>query len=174
MQLLISDANILIDLEEGELLNELFQLPYQFSGPDILFFEELEAQHAYLLERGLLLGELNAGSMLYALELTARVSGPSRNDCFALALAKQENCPLLSGDQALRRAAEQETVEVMGTIWLVEQLIQHQIITVPRARTAYVRMRANARRLPWDIALRRLEALDQATQPPSANPPATP
>lgn len=38
MQLLISDANILIDLEEGELLNELFQLPYQFKVPDILFF----------------------------------------------------------------------------------------------------------------------------------------
>lgn len=47
MQLLISDANILIDLEEGELLNELFQLPYQFKVPDILFFEELEDQHAH-------------------------------------------------------------------------------------------------------------------------------
>lgn len=161
MQLLISDANILIDLEEGELLNELFQLPYQFSVPDILYFEELEAQHAHLVESGLLLGELNSGSMVYALELTARVSGPSRNDCFALALAKQENCPLLSGDQALRRTAQQEAVVVMGTIWLVEQLIHHQIITVPRARAAYARMRANARRLPWDTALHNLEALDQ-------------
>lgn len=42
MQLLISDANILIDLEEGEILDIFFQLPYQFSVPDILFFEELE------------------------------------------------------------------------------------------------------------------------------------
>ncbi|HBM64123.1 TPA: PIN domain-containing protein [Pseudomonas putida] len=160
MQLLISDANILIDLEEGELLDELFQLPYEFSVPDILFSEELESQHAHLLERGLILSELNSGSMLYALDLTARVSGPSRNDCFALALAKQENCPLLSGDQALRKAAEKEAVVVMGTIWLVEQLVQHQIISVPRAEAAYARMRANARRLPWDIALRRLNALD--------------
>jgi hypothetical protein len=100
-------------LEEGELLDELFQLPYQFSVPDILFSEELEYQHAHLLERGLILSELNSGSMLYVLDLTARVSGPSRNDCFALALAKQENCPLLSGDQALRKAAEQEAVVVM-------------------------------------------------------------
>lgn len=161
MQLLISDANILIDLEEGELLNELFLLPYQFSVPDILFFEELEAQHAHLLEMGLVLGELNSGSMVYALELTARVRGPSRNDCFALALAKQESCPLLSGDQALRKAAQHEAVVVVGTIWLVEQLIQHQIITVSKARAAYAKMRANARRLPWDIALRNLEALDQ-------------
>lgn len=132
MQLLISDANILIDLEEGELLNELFQLPYQFKVPDILFFEELEDQHAHLLERRLVLGELNSSAMLYSLELTARVRGPSRNDCFALALAKQESCPLLSGDQALRKAAEQEAVVVRGTIWLVEQLIHHRIITVPK------------------------------------------
>jgi hypothetical protein len=37
MQLLISDANILIDLEEGGLLEVFFRLPYQFSVPDILF-----------------------------------------------------------------------------------------------------------------------------------------
>ena len=42
MQLLISDANILIDMEEGELLPQMFQLPYNFSIPDILFYEELE------------------------------------------------------------------------------------------------------------------------------------
>jgi len=32
-------------------------------------------------------------------------------------------------------------------------LQRHQIISVPRAEAAYTRMRANARRLPWDIAL---------------------
>lgn len=162
MQLLISDANILIDLEEGELLNELFQLPYQFSVPDVLFVEELEAQHSHLLGMGLALGELNPESMVYAMELTARVSGPSRNDCFALALAKQEQCPLLSGDLALRRAAQSEAVVVMGTIWLVEQLIQHQVITIPQAKAAYERMRANARRLPWDLAMKSLENIDQS------------
>lgn len=68
MQLLISDANILIDLEEGGLLDELFLLPYQFSVPDILFHEELQNQHAHLLQKGLILGELSA-------ETVARTSG---------------------------------------------------------------------------------------------------
>ncbi|WP_281687308.1 PIN domain-containing protein [Pseudomonas citronellolis] len=160
MRLLISDANILIDLEEGQLLEELFHLPYQFSVPDILFAEELEAQHAHLLDRGLRLSELNSASMVYAMALTARVSGPSRNDCFALALARQERCPLLSGDQALRSAAEVENVEVKGTLWVMEELIRHQIISVAVARASYERMRANARRLPWEQALRRLEQLE--------------
>ncbi|MCS2611016.1 hypothetical protein [Halomonas dongshanensis] len=53
MQLLISDANILIDLEEGRVLERLFLLPYQFSVPDVLFAKELENQHGYLLDMGL-------------------------------------------------------------------------------------------------------------------------
>lgn len=53
MQLLISDANILIDLEEGGLLRQLFGLPYEFRVPDILFYEELEDQHGYLVDLGL-------------------------------------------------------------------------------------------------------------------------
>ena len=42
MLLLISDANILIDVEAAELLETLFKLPYQFAIPDILYVEEIE------------------------------------------------------------------------------------------------------------------------------------
>ena len=42
MLLLISDANILIDMEAGELTNTFFQLPMQFAIPDILYWEEIE------------------------------------------------------------------------------------------------------------------------------------
>lgn len=158
MQLLISDTNILIDLEEGGLLEVLFQLPYRFGVPDILFYEELESQHAHLLGMGLIVNELTSDSMLYALELSGRVNGPSRNDCFALALARQEQCPLLSGDRALRNLASQEAVIVMGTIWLVEQMIHQNIITIQQAQDAYELMKANGRRLPWERAMQGLVA----------------
>jgi predicted nucleic acid-binding protein len=39
--------------------------------------------------------------MMYAMQLTGTYTQASRNDCFALALAKQEQCPLLTGDMAL-------------------------------------------------------------------------
>lgn len=95
MRLLISDANILIDMEEGQLIEQMFRLPWIFGVPDILFVEELQAQHAYLLDLGLQVNELTPDSMLYAFNLTQRSIGPSRNDCFALALARQELCPCL-------------------------------------------------------------------------------
>jgi len=106
MQVLISDANILIDLEEGLLLDQIFALPFVFKIPDVLFVEELSEQHGHLLALGLQLGELREDSMQQIFQLTQTYSQPSRNDCFALALAKQENCPLLTGDRNLRRTAE--------------------------------------------------------------------
>jgi predicted nucleic acid-binding protein len=158
--LLISDANILIDLEDGELMAELFNLPFQFQVPDMLFFDELEADHGYLLEYGLQLGELTSESMAEVEVLVNKYKQPSRYDCFALVLAKQQRCPLLTGDQNLRKAAEQEDVEVKGTLWIVEAMITHQVITVQAARIAYQRMKQKGRRLPWDVAEKRLSELE--------------
>jgi len=110
-QLLISDANILIDLEDGGLITELFKLPFQFQVPDMLFADELEADHGYLLEHGLQLGELSPESMAEVEVLVTKYKQPSRYDCFALVLARQEACPLLTGDQNLKKAAEQEENE---------------------------------------------------------------
>ncbi|TKF15881.1 DUF3368 domain-containing protein [Enterovibrio norvegicus] len=156
MFLLISDANILIDLEEGLLLQAFFDLPYQFKVPDVLFHEELSEQHGYLVDLGLLLGELTPESMVYSFELRQRYSGPSMNDCFALALAKQEQCPLLTGDMALRKAAEKEAILVQGTLWVVEQLVTHGVISTADALAAYDRMEKAGRRLPWVLAKQRL------------------
>ena len=37
MQVLISDANVLIDMEAGELLELMFALPFEFKVSDMLF-----------------------------------------------------------------------------------------------------------------------------------------
>lgn len=152
MQLLISDANILIDIEEGELIEQMFRLPYQFAIPDILYYEELEGQHNYLLAKGLQLADLNENTMRYAEEIIQRYPKPSRNDCFALALAQNIKCPLLTGDKDLKKAAEKEAVIVMGTLWVVERIVRMQLITVDQARGAYRKMKEASRRLPWDMA----------------------
>lgn len=161
MQVLISDANILIDMEEGELIEEMFRLPYVFSIPDILFYEEMEEEHQNLISLGLGLEDLSGDIMTYGLELTELYRKPSRNDCLALALAKLKECPLLTGDRDLRIAAEQEAVEVMGTIWLVTQLVSIGIIDCTTARESYERMRLSGRRLPWIAAEAKLLEIEQ-------------
>ena len=149
--LVISDANVFIDLEEGELIEQLFKLPFDICCPDTLFHEELEEQHHSLLDLGLRLMELDGITVLEANRLIRQYPKVSNNDCFALALAKSENCPLLSGDQALRKAALAEVVKVYGTIWIVKRLIQSKIIDIHQAETALNGMKNSNRRLPWKI-----------------------
>lgn len=160
MIVLISDANIIIDMQEGGLIGLLFSLPHCFKIPDILYYDELDEQHSSLVDDGLVLSELTSPSMNYALHLSEVANGPSRNDCFALALAKQEQCPLLTGDRALRELAAQENVEVKGSIWVVEEMIHNNILTVEQARQSYQTMESAGRRLPWQTAYRRLDELD--------------
>ena len=159
MQVLISDANVLIDMDDGQLLERMFQLPFQFKVSDMLFQDELSELHPHLLQFGLTPTELTGDSMLEALRMTRLYAGPSRYDCFALALAKQEACPLLTGDAALRKAAEKEAVVVMGSIWLVEKMVIHGLIDKAEALAAYERMQAAGSRLPWQVAKSQLHAL---------------
>ena len=112
MQLYISDANIFIDLDVCDLLPKMFDLPYMFAVPDILYIEELEEQHSDLPGYGLQIRRLPSESVSYAVELAMRYSGPSYNDLFAFILAKQEACPLITGDGKLRKLASEEGVEL--------------------------------------------------------------
>jgi hypothetical protein len=158
--LLISDTNILIDFEDGGLLESLFGLPESVGVPDLLFESELRDRHSHLVEHGLVLVELTAVTLTRVVELAGRYGKPSRLDLAALAAAEQEACPLLTGDQNLRSAAEAEGVEFHGTLWVAERLAAAGVVTVAELRAAYARMKANGRRLPWAEAERRLARLE--------------
>ena len=160
MLLLISDANILIDMEAGQLLEKLFQLPMQFAMPDILYWEEIEPGTPGLDALGLQILEVSGEYIDFAASLPAKYgTAPSPNDYLALALAKQEGCPLLTGDQELKVAAQAEDVTVMGTVWLLRSMVESQVLTVDGALTALGLMKDSRRRLPWTEAERILNGL---------------
>jgi predicted nucleic acid-binding protein len=151
MLLLISDANVLIDIEVGSLTSSMFSLPYQFAVPDVLFHQELQEHHSHLLQCGLVSKTLDSKLVEEAYKLRQQHTRPSMNDLFALSLARYEKCRLLTGDKALREVAEAYLVDVHGTIWLVKQMIEHQKITIEIAQTAFQKMKNSGRRLPWNL-----------------------
>ncbi|OZB34945.1 MAG: DUF3368 domain-containing protein [Halothiobacillus sp. 15-55-196] len=164
MRLLISDANILIDMEAGALMATLFQLPMQFGIPDLLYYEEIEPGSPGLEEMGLQVMEVSGDFVAYAQQLPGQHNHllpakngpkPSHNDYLALALSKQEACTLLTGDANLRIVANKEQVNVMGTIGLIE----NQLLSVDDAFKALDRMKSGKRRLPWPEAEKVLNAL---------------
>lgn len=66
MQLLISDANILIDMEAGVLMATLFQLPMQLGIPDVLYYEEIEPGTPGLDALGMQVMEVSGEFVAYA------------------------------------------------------------------------------------------------------------
>ncbi len=158
--LLISDANILIDMEAGNLLEIFFRLPMQIGIPDILYREEIEPETPELEALGLILLEIEGSYIDYAYNLPLRYgTKPSHNDYLALALAKQEKCPLLTGDKELRAVAQAEEVETMGTIWVLENLVRNALIDAQATLDSLQKMMQSGRRLPWHEAERILRAL---------------
>ena len=168
MRLLISDANILIDMEAGALTETLFRLPMQFGIPDLLYYEEIEEGSPGLDQLGLQIMEVSGDFVKYAAALPRQYNPmlpakhgakPSHNDYLALALAKQESCTLLTGDANLRIVASKESVTVMGTIGLLCAMVENQLLTVDDALKALHKMKEGKRRLPWPDAEKMLEAL---------------
>jgi hypothetical protein len=168
MRLLISDANILIDMEAGALMNTLFQLPMQFGIPDLLYYEEIEPGSPGLEDLGLQIMEVRGDFVKYAGELPEKYrhalsanngKKPTHNDYLALALAKQEACTLLTGDANLRFVANEEEVTVMGTIGLLCSMVENQLLTADDALMALERMKEGKRWLPWQMAEKIINAL---------------
>jgi len=148
--LLVSDANVPIDIEHGNLTASMFALKIIFAVPDVLFEKELKARHSHLLDFGLKIKSLSNEAVDKVLEFAAKYRQPSRIDLFALSFALAENCPLLTGDKNLRKAADQEGVKVHGTIWLVSEMLREKIIQPTAARIAFQKMKDAGSRLPWN------------------------
>lgn len=168
MRLLISDANVLIDMEAGALMETLFRLPMKFGIPDLLYYEEIEPGIAGLEDLGLQVMEVSGDFVAYAEQLPSRHNHllpakngpkPSHNDYLALALAKQESCTLLTGDANLRIVAGKESVTVMGTVGLLCAMVENHLLTVDEALKALYKMKEAKRRLPWHDAEKMLDAL---------------
>lgn len=131
MELVSSDTNIWIDFKTISRLNFPFLLPYTY----IMYLETIENEllapagfHQELIDAGLVGVDITIEEFMMADawgNTYPRLSVPDR---IALAIAKARGILLLTGDGALRRAAKQESVKVMGTIGVLDQLYQNKYI----------------------------------------------
>ena len=81
-----------------------------------------------LVGLGLKAVELSEEEFYLAEEYNAKYQKPSLYDCVALAIAKVRGITLMTGDGPLRKAAEQENVDVIGTIGVLDRLYEEQYI----------------------------------------------
>jgi predicted nucleic acid-binding protein len=119
--ILVSDTSVLIDLERGGLLEALFALPHEFAVPDVLYDHEMHGDWGEGLVRlGLRVKEVSKEGVANALRYRQQRASLSVPDSFALALAKERQWLLLTGDGQLRDLAGGENVECHGVLWLLD------------------------------------------------------
>jgi predicted nucleic acid-binding protein len=121
--ILVSDTSVLIDLERGGLLEAIFALPHEFAVPDVLFENEMKGDWGDgLVKLGLRVEELSKEGVANALRYRQQRAPLSVPDSFALALAKERQWLLLTGDGQLRELAGGEDVECHGVLWLLDMM----------------------------------------------------
>ena len=132
MQFISSDTNVWIDFVTIQKLEIPFRLPYTYIMSQYAVDDELLSPLGLgqkLLSYGLLPVTITIDEFLLAEEYGNRYIKLSIYDRIALAIAKIRQITLLTGDGALRKAAKQENVPVMGTLGILDQLWEQRYIT---------------------------------------------
>ena len=132
MEYISSDTNVWIDFMTIDRVTLPFRLPYTYIMNQDTIEDELRAPKGFkaqLLEAGLIPTELTEDEFFLAEEFGYRYLKLSVHDRIALAIAKNRKITLLTGDRALRNAAMAEKVDILGTIGILDQLYEQEMIS---------------------------------------------
>lgn len=126
-----SDTNIWIDYSTLGILEIPFKSAHIFCMSRDAIQDELLSPpglNSALCNLGLKIVDFDLEEFYIAEHYQSTYPRLSRYDSLAMAIAKQRSWLLLSGDGALRKAAQIEKIEVKGTLWLLDDLLRNGIV----------------------------------------------
>ena len=144
----VIDASVIIDLHNGGILKDITHLPFDFVTPDIVLAEHRNGSPDEVLRSGIRVEELSSKLVRQAVDLAPRNRKLSMQDLFAFVLVRHHDCLLITGDGRLRTLAEQQAIECHGTLWVMDKMVEHEILSPASADTALETMLVKNARLP--------------------------
>lgn len=138
MNVVINDANILIDLVHLNLVDEFVNLDLSLKTTDFVFEELNSSQQETFrkfIENGrleLIITESDEDFTSIA-EIMEATTGLSFEDCSVWHYAGKLNGILLSGDGRLRKQATANGIAVKGILFIFDQLLLNDLITFEEA-----------------------------------------
>lgn len=163
MEYISSDTNVWIDFITIQKAELPFRLPYAYLMSRDAVEDELLSPPGIseeLLSYGLIPVDITEDEFSLAEVFGTLYLRLSVFDRIALAIAKCRNIVLLTGDRALRQAAKRESVPVLGTIGLLDKLLEGRFITSDEycgCLRDWERLNGGIIRLPEDEILTRLQ-----------------
>ena len=147
-----------------DLIGPLARLPHEFIVSDITLAVELIGdghQTTDLLEAILRVETLTSDEMSLLEDFGMRFPPLSVPDCAALALVESRGLPLLAGDALMREVARDLGHEVRGTLWIIDQCLERQIVGTEVILQVLRKMLKNPRiRLPHSEIGKRIKLLE--------------
>lgn len=154
----VTDTNVWIDLRVGNLLDNVFELDARWLIPDLVGRELSTKRKELLVGWGLEVRSLTGEEIEAVIRLNDTYSATSRTDMATLVVARVEDGILVTGDAGLREAAEEEGIEVHGTLWVVDVLVDTGTIEPLEAARALQLMMEADRWLPENEVNERIDA----------------
>ena len=135
MKLFITDTNVFFDLMNIEALPEFFGLDFEICTTDfvvneILRLEQAEQIQNFIRSKQLTVFSFSSDEIEVVVNLKTKRILRRIADKSVLWKALQLKCPLLTGDKSLRNEAEENGLEVHGSIWVVSLLVEEKLLTV--------------------------------------------
>lgn len=162
MKIAVQDSNILIDLELSGLLGAWFQLGIETHTTDLILNQVREGGHAEVLANAasgrLRVHRSSAESLMKAVELVASNPGVDLEDGSVCILALELDASLLTGDRRLRDLAHAKQIDVHGTLWMLDQLVNSGWLSATMACESLERLLGLDRYLPRADCIKRLTA----------------
>ncbi len=167
MRFISSDTNVWIDFSIIGKSKLPFLLPYTFIMSKESVEDELLVPAGLgeeLVSYGLLPVEMTIEEFFLAESYGIQYRRLSRYDRIALAIAKERNITLLTGDNHLRKAAVNEGVDIMGTIGIFDHLLDQNLISTDEFKEclqSLLEHNGGAVRLPENEILSRLKKINK-------------
>lgn len=167
MKVAIADASVFFDLYKISVLPEFFGLDMEIYTTDFIYNEILRSEERALFEtfcrsnqlKIIIIDELER-EQISVMDL--KYSNSSLADRTAIFKARQMDCNLLTCDNKLKKEAEHLNVEVHGSIWILDQLIDNNVLETGRAIVSFELLKATNAWLPIneiDLRIDRLKKI---------------
>ena len=155
-KVVVNDTNVFIDLYSIDLLEEFFSLPWEVHTTELVMLELVRRWQNEEVSQYKTKGQLHIplfserevriiGEMKIKYENTTNVS---LADCSVWYYARENNYILLTGDRKLKGVSCLDGVEVHGTIYIFDKMVQHKVLTPAIAADKLEQLYSINHRLP--------------------------
>ncbi len=153
MKLIVTDSSVFFDIIKIQALPEFFDLDIEVCTTDFVQKEILESEQRKQIEhfirlKKLTVFEMSAEEIDEVIQFKTNRVFRTLIDKTVLWKAKQLGCPLLTGDAKLRNEATEQGVKVHGSLWVVMQLVKHEIVDKKKGIEYLEKLRIINDRLP--------------------------